>query len=337
MHNSQAGAPLAFQLNTGHTGYTSVESPNPQLLLTNCVGCHTALDGYTWKDSSTGAPIVYNTGEPGEYLAGGNFYWVADEGDNDDAKGHNVLGISGTDSLALAPGGFDCGNDNCHKSLAVALSGQNASLKSGCEGCHLDVKHHADDGTGTKYVGTAPDKWYRFLTLGHFGSAPSGDTGVVGIEDADWQHTNSANDHNEYKGISGEGAGNAAGGTMTHFCQGCHENFHSDQTAENPSASPWFRHPSDFVIPNTGEYTNAFSSGYNPNIPVARPWNFDGFTTVAPGYPSGTVTPGTDMVMCLTCHRAHASPYYKMLRWHYTSTDLSYALYGCSKCHTSKN
>ncbi|NOZ26181.1 MAG: cytochrome c3 family protein, partial [Nitrospirae bacterium] len=51
----------------------------------------------------------------------------------------------------------------------------------------------------------------------------------------------------------------------------------------------------------------------------------------------GTVTAGTDRVICLSCHRAHGSPYFKMLRWDYRSTTLATALSGCNACHTSKN
>ena len=121
---------------------------------------------------------------------------------------------------------------------------------------------------------------------------------------------------------------------MTAFCTGCHGVFHSDQGG---TSSPFLRHPSDIVIENSGEYASAFgavsgSGTYDPDLPVARPSDF----TWAGG-PSNTVSLDTDMVMCLSCHVAHGSPYDKMLRWDYKSTTLSDALSGCSKCHTSKN
>jgi len=316
---------MAFQINTGHTGYASIESPNPQLLLTDCVGCHAAFDGYTWKDSVTGAPIVYNTGAPATYLAGGNFYWVANGAD---AKGHNVFVSNPDGTLNIAPG--DSGHagmcNDCHGSLATA--------DSGCEGCHREPAHHADDGTGTKYVGTADAGWYRFLS-GH-----ADGSGVAGIEHSGWGPSNGTvggTNHNEYLGVPEAKTGytSLTNKSMTAFCCGCHGNFHVEQD----SSGNWIRHPSNFIIPNSGEYSNAFSaeSGigiYDPCSPVARPSGFAGFNT---GDPSGIVYLGIDMVMCLTCHRAHGSPYYKILRWNYKSMILSDALYGCSKCHTSKN
>ncbi|HIC92409.1 MAG TPA: hypothetical protein EYP21_10200 [Syntrophaceae bacterium] len=55
--------------------------------------------------------------------------------------------------------------------------------------------------------------------------------------------------------------------------------------------------------------------------------------------PSQTVTPGTDQVMCLSCHRAHGSPYADMLRWNYShmiAGDTTKSG-GCFTCHTQKN
>ena len=330
MHNSQGGAPMAFQINAGHTGYLSAESLNPQLLLTGCVGCHTALGGSTWKDSVTGAPIVYNTGAPTSCLAGGNFYWVANGAD---AKGHNVSGIASEDAAITAaegaPGGSGCGGGSCHDTLALGTTTGLLVAPGGCQGCHLNVMHHANDGTGTKYVDSAVKGWYRFLS-GHM-TASNG--GVKGIEDRDWGYNDSSSNHNEYLGVAVDKTGSTSltNGSMTAFCCGCHGDFHTEQD----SSGSWIRHPSDTVIPNSGEYSNAFGADgsgygtYNPDIPVARP----SLQTTDPNL----VYIGTDMVMCLSCHRPHGSQYYKMLRWEYDSTSLSTALKGCNVCHTSKN
>ena len=103
---------------------------------------------------------------------------------------------------------------------------------------------------------------------------------------------------------------------MTGYCTGCHGDFHIEDDAT--AGSPWIRHPSDLIIPNSGEYASAFGASggtgtYDPLVPVARP-SLSGWTV-----PVSTVTLGTDLVMCLSCHRAHASPYFKMLRWDYKS------------------
>jgi len=115
---------------------------------------------------------------------------------------------------------------------------------------------------------------------------------------------------------------------MTAYCCGCHGNFHIQD-----DSGLWIRHPSDAFLPGgTTEY--AFYTTYSTEAPVAR-------ESLAGGV-SGTVVPdgATDMVMCLSCHRAHGSPYPDMLRWDYDrqiagggGDDGT----GCFTCHTAKD
>ena len=348
MHNSQGGDPMAKQLNATHTDYEDDTTANGTLLVKDCVGCHSNTgSGSTYTIDGCTVPVVYNTGsgKPLTYLAGGNFWWVARNGGKDDAKGHNVLGISDPDSLPFAPGGFSCGGDACHDSLAVEHT-TGLSFGSGCQGCHLRPAHHADDSaTVIGAESSSTDGYYRFLS-GHF----TGDGyGVCGIEDSEWQATKSSSNHNEYLGFSEENkkepsvspiyvAFSKLGHTMTAFCCGCHGDFHAQNTEIDGSGS-WIRHPSDAVIPDTGEYADAFGANgtgtgiYNQLVPVARP-SLTGWTA-----PSAVVTLGSDMVMCLSCHRPHGSPYNDLLRWDYdnmiagggsNTTD-------CFACHTKKD
>ena len=105
----------------------------------------------------------------------------------------------------------------------------------------------------------------------------------------------------------------------------------SGLTADNGigTASPWVRHPTDVLIPNTGEYAG-ISATYQDETPVGR---------VAAGLPdaaaaaNGVVAAGTDIVICLSCHRAHASNYADSLRFDYTTLA---AGDGCLHCHTNK-
>jgi hypothetical protein len=129
--------------------------------------------------------------------------------------------------------------------------------------------------------------------------------------------------------------------TMTGFCITCHSSFHSSG-ATNGTSGAFLRHPSDYVIPNRGEYANYTS--FDATAPVARPVEeFVGSFTQSPA-----VRPGTDMVMCLSCHVSHASPYDGMLRFDYAAqTSYMRAGYfptvpeaqaagGCLACHTTK-
>ncbi len=347
MHNSQNGSTVARgDAAWGQTGGSTVI--RQRLLVASCVGCHSSTGSSATENFSGGkVPIVFNTGGyPDPALAGGNFYYVSLGGSANDAKGHNIFSDDVNLNAAPGPNPVACStNNSCHANFHLPYTGasvpdsdgMNISGKYACEGCHLRQKHHADDHDhlqGGK-VTTADKGWYRFLS-GHLNGLGY-PHGVEGYEDGDWQYTSSSNDHNEYFGIEENGTTGLSptglGHTVTGFCSGCHYVFRT----QGGLTSPFTRHPADVVISNTAEYTNAFGAGgtgtgtYDPLIPVARP--------TVPDAPISTVSIGTDMVMCLSCHRAHGSQYFKMLRWDYKgeSSTLPQALSGCNKCHTSKN
>ena len=209
-------------------------------------------------------------------------------------------------------------NDSCHATLFNPVD--EVELATGCEGCHLDTKHHATQQT-TGDPALEANGYFRFLS-GH-----NGGLGVHGIEAENWELNANATNHNEYLGESASGITDH---TMTAYCVGCHGHFHSQKDGNNK----WIRHPSDGVLPTTGEY--AAYTLYDPSTPVARP------DLLAIGS-ADQVRPGTDMVMCLSCHRAHGSPYPDMLRWSYTGmvagggSNVGNTGAGCMKCHSEKN
>ena len=320
MHNSQDGVEVV------------AGGPLRYLLADSCIGCHTGDNAEIATGGTT--PYVYNTSVTygTDTLAGGNFYWVATAGEGNHTKGHNVLGLSLQDTNIDAgipplgaPGGIpNCAN-SCHSTLAVAQSA-NATLGSGCEGCHLKVAHHKT-GSVTANIADEEDGWFRFCA-GHMSGS---NHGVEGIEDIDWQYTNGPADHNEYLGFVGVHTAGASfsnlGNTMTAYCCGCHGNFHIQD-----DSGLWIRHPSDAYLPGgTTEY--AAYTTYSTEAPVAR----ESLTAV-----SSTVVPdgATDMVMCLSCHRAHGSPYDDILRWDYDGQIAGGGGddgTGCFTCHTTKD
>lgn len=306
MHNSQGGVSEID------------EGPSGSLTKGTCVGCHTG------NNTVNGVmPYVFSPDGPTygtDTLAGGNFYWVTQDG----KKGHNVKGIPTMledGILNKAPGGIATCSETtgCHDSLFDI-----PTKATGCEGCHLAPKHHA-----ARQVEGMPAKqehgYFRFLS-GHVGDL-IGSHGVEGIEDIDWQHSKSETDHNEYLGVvsnnSTGGFAGVGGNTMTAYCTGCHGNFHVQQN----TMGSWIRHPSDAKLPSDGEYT-AYTV-YDPEVPVAR----DAFNGVE------STVDSDDMVMCLSCHRAHGSPYDDMLRWDYDTMIISGGSNdgtGCFKCHSEK-
>ncbi|HMK48411.1 MAG TPA: cytochrome c3 family protein [Thermodesulfovibrionales bacterium] len=325
MHNSQNGSSVVrdgslvgWDSSGRLSGGSIQDAPMKNLLVTGCVGCHTSTTGETIVTiGGSRIPIVFNTtAYPVKPLAGGNFYYTSLGGDANHAKGHNVFGIAGKDALAEAPGrqSGTCSNStSCHVTLAVPADTDgtfHTGANNGCGGCHVQVAHHRDS-----------KPWYRFLK-GHLDSIDY----VEGVEDPDWEQNGDQSHHNWYKGHLGPVEGSDTiedTHSINSYCGGCHGIFHREGTIR--SSGSWIRHPSDIILPETGEY-----GGYNPattysvQAPVA--WT-------NPASP----TRATAVVMCLSCHRVHGSPYNDILRWDYgTMLAGGSNSGGCFTCHTQK-
>jgi hypothetical protein len=320
MHNSQGGSDMAT--------YGGTSGNNPCLTRGDCIGCHaydtSGTDNVVNIDGSL-VPQVWHNGT--KDLAAGNFKYIASN--DNDRKGHNVAAIDPEDTAAMF--GMN-GAPGAESALGITEANFSCAGKYGCHGdravtdeiTSIKGAHHADDGT---IDGLSTGTSYRFLK------------GVLGLENPTtaWQNASSI-DHNEYKGINGPGALPAgpttpANGTISGLCAECHGYYHGTNTTETGgTASPWIRHPTDFSLPSNGEY--ASYTTYSIVAPVAR-------TDVSAV--SGTVNPGgttDDIVMCLSCHGAHVTNYYKLMRWDYNGDeggDLAEQLSGCIVCHTSKN
>jgi hypothetical protein len=320
MHNSQGGRPMAKEYSSSYTNLIEDSTPNTDLLIADCIGCH--FNNGTATIDNYGTPIVLNRNTPSKPLAGGNFYYVADGLGAEYNKGHNVLGISAqesppptglgntppggsalTDQLRCA-GTYGCHGHNGRQTGDTAVEDQTQAIKGA---------HHGDDTPPLEGSLTNVARNYRFLL------------GIQGKEDTNWEKDNTNISHNEYKGTATPPSF-TDNTTISFLCGECHGDFHSSTGVG--SSTPWLRHPTDTILKSTGEYANY--TIYSMVAPVARPYPDDITNPIV-------VTPGTDIIMCLSCHRAHASPYFKMMRWDYKNTNLSTALEGCNVCHTSKN
>ena len=343
MHNSQGGNPV------------DGSGPSQQLLNNSCVACHTTSTGQT--NGTSNAPAVLHTTNPsgqgaGKTNAGGDFYWVATGYGAADAKGHNVVGISGADGIGVTPPGFD-------QAATAALTFDSKTLQvtggagwtgkqltcSGTFGCHgardqegfggLSGAHHGNTG-GTSTQASSPTtigNSFRFLA------------GIKGLENSGWNWSETASAHNEYYGVNAvanrqydSGSTYANTDTISFSCAECHGDFHTDIANDSSysSGDPWRRHPTDIALPNSGGYSKYNTSdgasigSYSLEAPIARP--------NVPASSSSTVTAGTDIVMCLSCHRAHGSDQNDLLRWNYTNMVAGGSNSGgCFVCHTDKN
>ena len=285
--------------------YGGISGENPCLTRGGCIGCHAynaiGSNNVVSIEGSLVPQVWHNNATD---LAAGNFKYIKD---GDDNKGHNIAAIDQEDTVTNFPqpgceditaSNFSCaGTYGCHGDRTV--TGETASMKGA---------HHADDST---IDGLTTGTSYRFLK------------GVLGLENNGanpWQNASSI-DHNEYKGLTSppddaSATSPGTGGSISGFCAECHD-YHGGWINKG--------HPTDHSLLNTGEYTSYTT--YSIIAPVAR--------VILPETPSGTVTPtGTtdDIVMCLSCHGAHATDHYKLMRW----DNLNDWSSGCAVCHTSK-
>ncbi len=337
MHNSQDDSAMATYGADGQPWKGT--GPYGALLRATCLGCHGIATSKIVTIGGSDIPQVYHTDGSGD-LAGGNFAYIlgAKGGGASDAKGHNVKDVVNPDDvLNAAPGlmpssghnmiindtNLTCaGQIGCHGNRSGTIGSGTPSLKGA---------HHQNVNGKCDTADTVANS-YRFLL------------GVKGLENtgaSKWQNASSG-DHNEYFGATTPmniGCGNSChlgpsgsvkppNNTISGFCATCHGQFH-DQTEIGVTSSSFKRHPSDVVLPTSGEYAGYTS--YSVEAPVGR--------TTVPDSPSNTVTPGTDVITCLSCHAAHATNYPDLLKWDYDNMIVADPTKsgGCFTCHTQKN
>ena len=373
MHNSQEGNFMveAFS-DTGELAKSA--QLNQNLLRYDCLACH-ARGGEDnifpgFGVTQTQIPQVYHTNA--DDLAGGNFAYISGTKGSgaSDRKGHNVRDLfdngdtnSASATYARPPGFPDYGGHRNNDPFGADFSNFTCAGAAGCHGTRNQVLDNGDKRvgiaavTGAHHLSTDGLKNPNQMTSGdHNPTALAGGyrfipglKGAGNVEDR-WQNA-SASSHNEYFGadvpldlenvscqachVGGNpkttsSAIQVPNQSMSGFCSTCHGDFHS--AGDQGTSGAFLRHPSDFVIPDEREY--AAYQDYNITAPVARP----DLLTIGD---INKVRPGTDMVMCLSCHVAHASDYEGMLRFDYaTMTAGSLGpeddRNGCLACHTNK-
>lgn len=361
-----AGAQVQGQCSNCHTMHASQDNqpmgsgPFDVLLFNDCIGCHTGTNGTGGPSGTvlgTNAPGVLDTVDPfttGTFLAGGNF-WSVEQGN--DAHGHNVMVLAANpvdDVLGNIPPGYDgttpsvgpfpepylsCGGaTGCHGDLTVSRTDSEAQSFAAIAGAH-----HGQTGV---VDGSTVGQSFRFLL------------GMPGGEDDDYEFTSSASDHNIYAGkartADTDDADDGLGAlSMSGLCAKCHANFHNSIPAGTLTGiqgsdwgNPWIRHPTDFDFSTLGGEYAVNMGDYNPEVPVGRDiatvgaGNFQGLVGSA-NQASNIGATGGNIVICLSCHRAHGSQYNDILRWDYEDMVAgnagAAADTGCFYCHATKD
>lgn len=331
--------------------------PAPALVrAASCYGCHGDVDivNGTWEDieNAPGKTPRINAQNYGDYgvsgdtLAGGSFYWVDVEGK--DAKGHNVVTVAEMDAvLKLQPPGWNStfdANGQINNGAPTWNSQLTCAGVTGCHGDRLDdqgqpitddftaVKggHHGDDSV---LDGSDVATSYRFLK------------GIIGLEDDDWEFQPTATEHNQYHGEARTADTATNTQTISYLCAECHGDFHSGTGTLGADGTtwgaPWLRHPTDLDmndLATTSEYAlyNGDKS-YSVVAPVAS-------EDVSAAKSVVLVSPGDAIVTCISCHRAHGSPFDDLLRWKYNedghlmvAANGTSGNVGCFVCHTTKD
>jgi len=311
--------------------------------LDNCQGCHVihepqsdqVQDGYNtsipgelkgFDPSSTCLRChsekgkFYNvlSDEGSTYSAGGDFYWLKktftwtesgklcqSSGDN---HGHNVIaieyGLNQEQTRDSAPGGI-------YSSSAL-----------GCTSCHdPHSRMKKDDQTGEisafdingegLYMETI-DGSYRMLGgIGYSGGSRSNGitfkhpAPISAADPQNWTETDS--NHTAY----------ASG--MSEWCSNCHPDFLSGKGKHPAGGNATLTRSIMFnynCYVKTGDISGTQSAAYLALVPFEvgtdNMWSLDSSSTSGPEYGAN--------VMCLTCHRAHASAFENSGRWDFGTT-----------------
>jgi hypothetical protein len=129
---------------------------------------------------------------------------------------------------------------------------------------------------------------------------------------------------------------------MSEWCKNCHPNIHMENYQSgwsgqrHPASSTAFLHQSQYNVYNTylssGNYNQAATAMYSSLVPFEQgnataltPAVLAGQTGAIDGSTSGANLAASDTtnVMCLSCHRAHASAFDQMVRWDQNATFLT--------------
>ena len=302
------GAPvLAFHdsgvahCNGCHTMHNSADNPadtatGNQFLLreTNstdtCLRCHGKPNQY---GNSWGVSLA----APGKNYGGGNFIFLSELNLND---GHNgganpILGHQAGHNVLSDD--FGVGVDPVNTSAPGATGTAYSSSYMHCTSCH--DPHGKEGSFRILYGNVYPESQAMGYSFNYANAAPVA-AGIGSLFGGDETDTN----HSAYN--SG----------MSEWCGNCHGDYH------NTSYPTVLKHPSGAAIGanvsanynaymGTGNYVGDGSAAYLAMVPFEDP----AMTTAYAGASSGT-----SRVMCLSCHRAHASSGPNAGRWDFNVT-----------------
>jgi predicted CXXCH cytochrome family protein len=319
-------------------GCHSMHSPSSATFLlvggdqsSTCLTCHEGPTLSSYHVSTTGAMSA--TVFPANMTPGGDFAWLKrtytfgtsgiEEGRT---HGHNIVaadfGYAADDNNLTAPGGSFVSNqlacNSCHdphgkyrrlQSGAIARTG--AAIKA--SGSYDNVTAN-EPLSATEAVGA-----YRLLAGNGYSTIGSGIIGYLGVPAAKVPGSYNRTEATQQTRVA-YGVSTASGHTTwSNWCATCHPGMHSTGNTV---------HPVDRGLGSTiatlygqyvysGNMSGSLASSFLSLAPFAtNSGDYTALAALAKNDGSALAGPGSgDQVMCLSCHRAHASGFVEMLRF----------------------
>ena len=305
-----AGSALAFHeggvasCDGCHSMHNSPENPvtgTPNNLLlkgsdasSTCLNCH----------EGSGSYHVLST-DASNYSPGGDFFWLTQSYTNTnwsgsvtsdpDNMGHNVIAVD----FGLIQDGTN----------VTAPGGTYPSSSLGCASCH-DPHGQVDGGTASGALPISVSGSYgdvpvagtiagNYRLLGSNGYGPLTSAPIAAT--ADFVETDAS--HPAY------------GANMAEWCGSCHDQYINDNQ-KHPSSNSEFLNGHSTVYNSyvaTGDFTGSQATSFTALVQFERQETDK--TVLLAGVTSTAGPDSTDNVMCLTCHRAHASAFNNITRW----------------------
>jgi hypothetical protein len=283
-----------------------------------CEGCHDLHGSSGNSEGSSGAPATRALlrgsdasstclrchAEPREqhnilssdgssFTAGGDFYWLTESYTwREDGRWFSSLGDSHGHNVVAADYGL-----NADGRRSVAPGGDYLAANLSCVSCHdphaLSTVDGDDFSDGYRLLGG----WGYDRAGAEFSTeAP------VAMAPADWRETDA--NHVDY------------GSGMSEWCANCHGSMQGGAGAQHPAGadavfSDWEATVYDSYL-GSGDFTGSAGSSYLALVPFERGVSDASF--LDPASTDGP-EPWFSNVMCLTCHRAHASAFRSIGRW----------------------
>lgn len=331
MHNSLDGAGMATA--NGRVQFQA----GPYLLKGSdassaCLNCHGAGDATSGYHISTQTVAPGGT-LPAQFTPGGDFSWLKQTSDATAyRRGHSIVaadfGYSADTHKAgnVGPGGsFDTGIlgcTSCHNP-----HGQTRMTTTGWATPSIGSAVDPIEGSGS--YGAEPEAGLAvgaYRLLGGAGYTPKGQTAVAFTNNPPIAVAPSS-----YNSTTAKGGVRVAYGTgMSEWCANCHGSIHL--TTAYTTGTNNLRHPAGNnalltgsvggtntaniynAYVSSGDLTNTQATSFDPLVPYeAQDSTIANLVTLQAS--AGGPTSGNETVMCLSCHRAHASAFDSMTRW----------------------